>query len=366
MDYTIKDSSIWEDNNETSLLYGKDCSVRFGVVREEVFLTDFLETRYIVEVWDNGAVIPVSCSRTSRFGGPYNFEEYTLQTYTPGNSLAGGVHTVQPGDQVIVAYANGDSREGFIIGYLNHSGRAEAIAHPDNPSPSSVSEFANSAQGRAYVSEFNGLEQAVNGEGSYRVTYKGLPTNVNKLNEAPTGEPIPAPEYDTEVGGSYFEFDNTGSYLLTDNASADPQSIFMDKAGGMIVITSGKTTLTIDKNAESYEIVNKITTFTSEDEWNLETKMTTIKSEELFDLEAADIKTKGEWAQEGNMEILGNNMQTGNIVLTGNFSNTGTALLAGGANPLIYDIALTIGTGNLGAPVVSSHVLLKTVLTKAT
>ena len=48
MDYTIRDSSVWEDDESTSLLYGKDCAVRLGVVREEIYVSDFGETRYMV------------------------------------------------------------------------------------------------------------------------------------------------------------------------------------------------------------------------------------------------------------------------------------------------------------------------------
>ena len=56
----------------------------------------------------------------------------------------------------------------------------------------------------------------------------------------------------------------------------------------------------------------------------------------------------------------------GNTEITGDFKTSGTTELAGGANPLIYDIVLTMGTGNLGAPVISNHTFLKTVKTKAT
>ena len=366
MDYTIRDSSVWEDNESTSLLYEKDCAVRLGVIREEIYISDYAETRYVVEVWDSGNTVPVTCVRTSRFGGVYNYEEYTLRDFQVGESTASSAHAVQPGDHVIVAYANGDSREGFILGFLNHSGRSEAINHPNNETPNESTEFANrEGHSVVYASEFNGLEQAINKAGEYRVTFKGLQTNIDKLSEPPTGEAIVAPEYDAAVGSSYFEFDKTGSYNLTDNAEEDLQSIFIDKPNGKIVITSGKTILTIDKAEESYSITNKKTTFDSTDEFNVNTKKTVIKSSELIEVEAADIKTKGKWAQEGNMAVKGNTEQTGNIDVTGNFSTTGATNLAGGGNALVYDIILTIGTGNLGAPVISSHTFLKTVQTKA-
>ncbi len=368
MDYTVKDSSVWGDDESTSLLYEKDCCVRFGVVREEIFVNDFSETRYVVEVWNSGNTIPVTCQRTSRFGGVYNYEEITLRDFTPGNSTGSSAHAIQPGDHVIVAYANGDSREGFIIGYLNHSGRKESIKHPRNPSPGSpATSFINrEGFGVIYASEFNGLEQIINKAGEYRVTFRGLQTNISKLKSPPSGPPIAPPAYDVEVGSSFFEFDKTGSYNLTDAATEKPQSIFIDKPNGKIVITSGATSLTIDKNAESYTIVNKKTTFNTTETWDLNTKTTNIKSSSKVNIESAAINSKGKWTQKGNMDITGDINQIGNTDIIGDFSTLGKVDLAGGENALIHDIVLTIGTGNLGAPVISSHIFLKTVQTKAT
>ena len=66
------------------------------------------------------------------------------------------------------------------------------------------------------------------------------------------------------------------------------------------------------------------------------------------------------------MEITGATKQTGDVDITGGLKTSGATDLAGGANPLIYDIVLIKGTGNLGAPVISTATVLKTSLTKAT
>lgn len=367
MDYTIRDSSLYSDYDSTSLLYEKDTSVRVGTIRSEVYLKDFQETRYTVEVWDNGVIVPVSCIRTSRFGGLYNYEEYTHRGFIAGDSAASTIRELQPGDQVVVAFLNGDSREGIIIGSVPHLGRREVINHKDAEPNDSV-EFVNRDGPTTvrYASEFNGVESLINASGEYRVTFKGQPTNLDKLSEAPDGEEYPLPEYDIDVGFSYYEFDKSGSYLLTDNANDElPQSIRVDKPNGKMEIVSGKTSLIIDKNKESYTVSNKITSIESADKFNLATKNTTIDSTEAFNLTAKDIKTKGEWEQSGNMTLQGNTEQIGNVDITGNLSTTGETLLAGGANPLIYDIILIQGAGNLGAPVISTATVLKTSLTKA-
>ena len=368
-DYIVKDSSIWNDPSATSLLYGKDCAVRIGVIRDEIFLTDAGVTRYKVEVWDNGVTIPVSCIRTSRFGGIYNFEEYTHRGFTPGTNDASTVRNLQPGDQVIVAYLNGNSREGVILGSINHFGRKEAINAPEQEKANNFSEFVNRKGPTTvrYISEFNGLQTAINSDGEHRVTFKGQPTNLAKLLEAPTGNEIPAPVYDEKIGSSYYEFDKTGSWYLNDNSKdGGIQSIKVDKPNGKIEIISGKTSLVINKKDETYTYTQKKVTFNTADEWNLNTKKTNIMSSAEINAKAAKINTDGKWTQKGDMDITGNIKQTGNTDITGNLSSTGITNLAGGQFPLIYDIVLTIGVGNAGAPVISNHVFLKTTKTKAT
>jgi hypothetical protein len=367
-DYIIQDSSIWEDNSGTALLYNKDCAVRVGTVRDEVFLSDARETRYKVEVWDNGRTIPVSCVRSSRFGGIYNYEEFTHRGFTAGNSEASAVRSVQPGDHVIVAYLNGSAREGVILGCMPHSGRKETLNSPEQKAPSTFSEFANRVGPTSvrYVSEFNGIENAINADGEHRVTFKGQPTNLAKLKDAPSGAGIPAPAYDTKIGSSYYEFDKTGSWHLNDNAQDGLQSIKVDKANGKIEIVSGKTSLVIAKKDETYTFTQKKVTFNTLDEWTLNTKKTNILSTNEINAKSAKIKTEGEWTKKGNETTTGNIKQTGNYDITGNLSSTGITSLAGGQFPLIYDIVLTIGVGNAGAPVISSHVFLKTTKTKAT
>jgi len=382
--YTISDSSVHRNKASFSALHDKDTSIKLGVVRENTVIEDngILETRYMVEIYDGKrGFTAVPCIRGSRFGGVYNYEEYTLRGFDVGkDSTSYGSPSLCPGDTVVVAYFQGDSSQGVILTCLNHRGRQEKIEQPEG-------EF-----GVEYYSEFNGIETVINSDGEYTRTFRGQPTNLDKLKEAPTGSPIPAAEYDEEVGTSYYKWDKTGSWELSDNATEDLQSIKVDKPNGQIIITSGKTTFTIDKAEESYSIVNKKTTFTSEDEFNIETKKTDInsqdlvsitttkmdvKAKELFQLKATDIKTDGKWDMKGDMKILGkieltgDIMQTGNNIVTGNvqcvgLTTTGPVSLAGGQYPLIYDIVLIIGTGNLGLPVISTATVLKTGLTLAT
>ncbi len=349
-EYIIDDSSIHKNPNS---MIGKDFSIRIGIVREHVYVTTYQQTRYIVEVWKNNKSYPMTCVRTSRFGGLFNYEEYNLRGFAAGEStLSQGNFTIVPGDMVIVAAANGDAKEGIILGCINHFGRNEIL-----PASKDI----------AFVNEFNGVQTMINKSGEYRRTFKGQPTNIDRLKDAPDGKSYPLPEYNNDVGFSYYEFDKTGSYMLTDNANDKaPQYLKIDKLNGKIEIVSGKTSLIIDKNAESYTVKNRVTTFNSTDSWGINTKATNINSTDVINAKAKDIKTEGKLTQKGDVEITGNTKQTGNIEATGDFKNEGMVSLAGGSYPLIYDIILTIGIGNLGAPVLSFNTYLKTTKTKAT
>lgn len=347
-EYIVDDSSV---HRGMSGMIAEDYSIRVGMVREHVYLNKTGQTRYIVEVWKNNRLYPMTCIRTTRFGGLYNYEEYTHKGFTPGNDNASlGNFNLVPGDMVIVAAADGESREGIILGSLNHYGRDEVLP---------------STGDQAYVSEFNGLQTMINKRGEYRVTFKGAPTNLDKLSKAPNGEQYPLPEYNTDVGFSYYQFDKNGSYLVTDNSKENPQYIKVDKPNGKISIVSGKTELVIDKKEESYSITNKSTNFKSADSFDVSTKSTTIDSSDVVNVTSKAINTEGELTQTGDVAIEGNSAQNGNAEVNGNFTSTGTTSLGGGANPLVYDVLLIQGTGNLGAPVISQAILLKTVNTTA-
>lgn len=348
-EYIITDSSSMLQNPYS---VGKDYSIRVGVVREPVFLPGSNETRYIVELWDRGRLRPVTCTRLTRFGGLYNYEEFNHRGFDPGkDNVSYGNFSVCPGDNVLVACVNGESAEGVILGGIKHFGRSESL-----PSDGSSS----------YASEFNGVEKIINKFGEYRVTFKGVPTNIDQLSKIPDGKKYPNAVYDTNVGYSFYQFDKTGSYFVTDNSKNGQQYIQLDKPNGKIVIGSGKTLLTIDKKEQSYTIVNKKVTFNTSDEFNLNTKKTVIKSTDLTQIDSKDIKMTGKLKQTGNVEVSGNIKQTGNNEVTGNLKTSGKTDLAGGSYPLVYDIQLIIGTGNLGAPVISNAILLKTTMTKAT
>ena len=345
-EYIVNDSSIFLDQNQYSALNKTNSSLKTGQIIKVTKRTEKNDLVYIVEVFVSGIKIPIACTRMFRFGGIYNYEEYTYRPFNGSPEDTGTIsdETYKPGDVVIVAFLDGDSREGVILGGLTHPGRKNQIKDDTI----------------VYASEFNGLETKINIDGEYRVTFKGQPTNLESLSNAPTGDELEEPVYDMEVGSSYYEFDKTGSFKVTDNATEKPITIHIDKPGGILSLLIGETSAIFDKNSDTITVKNKVTDISSETSLSIKTKDMNVDASSSINAKSAKINTEGQLSQKGNTKI------DGNTEISGNFKNDGTALIAGGANPLVYDIILTIGTGNLGAPVISNHIFLKTVKTKAT
>ncbi len=257
-DYTVKDSSMYDDKSSMKLLNQRDATVKIGMVKEVRKIPNTNENRFVVEVWDKSQHIPVLCSYLSRFGGVYNYEEYNWRGFFAGPDTAGrSEYSVRAGDTVLVAYVNGTSQEGVIIGGIKHPGRPPQFEPEDDV---------------VYASEFNGLKKEINIDGEYVTTFRGIQTNLADLAKAPDGSPIPPPEYDEEIGTTFTKFDKTGGWTVNDNASEDPQSIFVDKANGKIIITSGKIVFTMEKESELTSLVTKEFTIEATDKIEAMTK----------------------------------------------------------------------------------------------
>lgn len=243
-DFIVPDSSIWQDKESMRQVYNKDVAVRIGIVQLREFIEETEDFRYTVEVFDSSQQIPIHCAMASgRFGGIYNYEEFISRGYQKGEDPAGrGEYAVRPGDVVVVAYANGNATDGLILGSFKHPGRKSRIKPED---------------GIAYDAEFNGMRTQINNEGEWTLTFRGVPTNIDELDKAPDGSPIPEAEYDEEVGKTFMKFDKTGGWLLSDEASEDPQSVHVDKENGKITVTSGKIVLELDKNSEAVSLTCK-------------------------------------------------------------------------------------------------------------
>lgn len=231
MDYSVKDSSIFFDDYSYSTQQSKDDSLRIGIVRECREVTDGT-VRYLVEVFIDGNQVPISCQLMTRFGGPYNFEEYRLRAWAnkvkSGKFLPTTISTYdfRAGDMVVVGFIAGKSREGIILGGIRHESRDLELGDDIE-----------------YISKFNGLETKIDVDGAYTVTFNGTPINEIALDLP--GAPIIPPIYNPLTSGSFFGFDAQGGFSI-DNNTGVSLAITKTVTGGVFTITSGSTTIEID------------------------------------------------------------------------------------------------------------------------
>lgn len=256
-DYIVKDSSIWNDPFSFQKQNSSDARVKIGLVRAAQFNDVSGELTYIVEVQDQGDKLFIPCRQLKKFGGVFNYEDYTHQTYkydAKKDSIP--AFETKAGDMVLVCYLNGDPREGMILGGLVHAARTVDLDPDDGP---------------AFISQFNGIVNNINSDGELTVTFRGIPTNIGLFDRTPTTK-LPEPTFDDKVGTSFWKFDKTGSYTVSDNAQSDPQTIKIDKTAGTTTVTSGKIVLKMTKGSQDTQLKTKTLVINADTSMNTNTK----------------------------------------------------------------------------------------------
>jgi hypothetical protein len=255
----VKDSSIWYKPSSLKVINTYDTRLYIGVVREAHNDVDTNELRYLVEIHYKNDVMLSNCRMLRRWGGVFNYEDYVSQGYNwndASNNQNGSAAV--PGDVVLVSQFAGQGREGVIIGGLSHV---------------ALKGFLDATKGPQYKSEFNGIETSINEDGEWTLTFKGQPTNLSKLGDSPSA-PVPAPDYDKDVGTSFMKWDKTGSFIISDEATDGDkfQKLFIDKKNGTIDVFSGKVNLHIAKSDQSVKWTSKIYEIDSTDSITYKTK----------------------------------------------------------------------------------------------
>ena len=238
--HTVIDSSLLMDDDIMAGYSGGDYGVRIGIVREiapSAGDKDKGGIIYLVDVFYQGREISMGCTLMTRFGGPHNFEEYTPRNWLkfPPHLLhpsSADRHEYRAGDRVIIVALDGDFRNGVILGSLRHPSRSRLT--PDGEI--------------AYLSRFNGLDTEIRQDGTYKVTWRGLPANDKLLDLAPVGVEVPAPKFNPLIAGSFYGFDNTGSYTVSDGKK-QMIKIVKDSLGGTMAIVSGDTRIDLATDA---------------------------------------------------------------------------------------------------------------------
>jgi len=225
----VIDTSIWGPKG--SALLHQENRIFIGMVLDVKNNSDTNELRYVVEVYHRNDRIILACRSLRQWGGVYNYEDYISRgyDYTQSSNNSNGT-TAQAGDLVLVAHIGGNGREGVILGGMTHPARKTSL---------------DATKGPQYKSEFNGIETHINENGEWTLTFKGQPTNLQKLTAAPS-EVIPTPEYDKDIGSSFMKWDKTGSFILSTNQD-DGQTLLLDKKNKKTILTTPLCVIESDK-----------------------------------------------------------------------------------------------------------------------
>lgn len=271
MDYIVTDSTLYKNGEAYDAIDNRDTAIRVGIVRKSIEV-EKVGTKYLVECFVGGNQVPVSCVPLTRFNSPYNFEEIRLKPWLRGSATSGfldpgtaSTYSLRDGETVMVAFIDGSAREGVILGSIKHPTR----------------DTVTDEQTLAYHSVYNGLETTIDTEGAYKVTFKGAPLNDQKQVQPGTQEPS-AVEYNDEIAGSFYSFDNAGNFSIDCSNNDGANSVVINKTEGMITIESGKSTINIVGGSSDGEL--SITTGTI----NTEAKEVNYKAQSTFKVEAAE------------------------------------------------------------------------------
>ncbi len=266
-----------------------------------------------------------NCIASELFGGIGDFFEFK---YRPQNKAdkAGSEKSfsLQNGAHVIVACANGSSEKAIIIGAVKHPKRKTLLTQDS---------------GHSMAGEFNGISVGIDKEGAFKLSFKGKTDN--------EGKPL-----DEKVGGSSLIIEKDGSVVITDG---NKETVRIDKTKKTISVTS-ESDISVSSEANLKTSSSK-DTIQAMAKWGV-----TATGSVSFSGESYDISSKGAFnlktasyslLSEGEAKIKGSTVD-----IKGNEVTIGDIVKLGGpaATPAVIGTTMFLGTGNLGAPVVSSAI----------
>lgn len=280
----VKDSSLWQTPSARQGIERKDPYLRIGIIKSVNSHSKSGELRYLVEIQDRNDSIEVNARLMRRFGGVFNYEDYIYHGYKiDDKSDQVRSFDAKAGDCVLVAFLNGEAREGIILGGISHPARTLSL---------------DATKGPQYLSEFNGIETSINNNGEFKLTFKSIPTNIKKLDETPS-KLLPKPTYDDKIGGSYLQFNKVGNIELNDVSKEGKQLIRIDKPNGKIELIADKVNLTLTKKTETTSLKTKVLNIVSDDSVSTKTKKYGIEA-----TESTSIKTPKVAIGDNGIELL--------------------------------------------------------------
>jgi phage gp45-like len=263
-------------------------------------------------------VVYRNCIRTDSFGGPAEYFDVKLRKPTEVGENGPQDFKEQNGSLVIINCLDGSSNQAIITGSVQHPRRANKLTED---------------KGHAMIGEFNGIQMVIDKDGAMSLVFLGATDN--------DGKPLKA-----DVGGSFFKITANGSIELGDDKG---ELIFLDKEKNQLTVTSKKEaffdfgkdfSVKVGENADVQVSKNLIIA---------------AQGSVGLDGNALKVKISGQTAIESSgMTIKAGTQlkaEATQIILDGLVSVGGP-----GGTPALLMTTLFMGTGNKGAPVISTAV----------
>jgi len=333
--YSIEDSpeqSFFEKiYNKTSLMAG--IVIRVYETDDEKNLNKNIPEYDVLVVQQNGLesmepTIYKNCINVESFGGKADFFEYKMRAVD--NKPEDNQKTIlnvnfkeQHGNMVLLLCLDGSTDKGIIVKSISHKGRKTKLTKE---------------AGLHLEGEYNGLNWKIDKDGALTVTFKSKTNN----------EGVPQ---DKQAGGTHIQIDKTGQVdINTGLKDAEETYIRMDKKNKNVGLKAGSNIgLTAKKNVAinaegNIEALSKANVAINAEGT---AKFTSKSSISIEGTSAVDIKG-------GNVTIAGEN----GVIIEGQqcMIDTPKIFLGQGGTPAVIQTTQFIGTGNLGAPVVSQAI----------
>jgi len=281
----------------------------------------------VIEQDANRAITPITyrnCIAASSFGSIADYFEARLRTQkkVSNKKSKGKDFSGQDGAIVLLLCLDGSSEKGIIIG---------SLPHPDRPSKLKGDE-------KILAGEFNGISISIADDGSANLTFKGATDN--------EGNPI-----DKEQGNTTIDIEKDGTIQFKHKGVTQR----IEKAGNFLLKNIGSTLFESKKE----------TTIKTEDALNVSSKKDTSMKMDKFVLQAqgsASLKAQEfDFSGESKLDLKAQmiSLKGGSQIKAqaSQITLEGQVFLGGaGGQPLLLPNTQFIGTGNMGAPVLSTAI----------
>lgn len=307
-------------------------SLKTGIVQEIYEIDDKSNINQIVPEYDvlvfeqreNSAPTPITyknCVMIDGFGGAADFMEFKLrkaEKVEKREKDGEKIGRFQDGSVVLILCLNGSNENAMIIGGAKH--------------PKRKSKLTKTA-GTAMYGEFNGISFEVDKDGALTVGFKGATDNAGKAK-------------DEKASGSYMKISKDGTVEVSDGKK---ERIKFDKtnekteieSGKDMSVASGKKLAVTVGDAMSLKVAKDLI---AEAQGSCSLKVKDLKVESSG---PANVKASALDIQiEGIVKIKGSNITIDGMTFVGG---------AGGTPALVLS-TMFLGTGNLGAPVISQAI----------